>query len=110
MSREPQRPADQRQERPAADPPEDLDPYRISQSQVDRAAQFLPHVQPGLLAFLKQTSRMVIVDFPIETDDGTIRTFMGYRALHSRIRGPGKGGVRLHPDVTEDEVRGLASG
>jgi glutamate dehydrogenase/leucine dehydrogenase len=88
---------------------EDLDPYRISQSQVDCAAQYLPEIQPGLIAFLKQTCRMVTVDFPVETDDGAIRTFTGYRALHTRIRGPGKGGIRLHPDVTEDEVRGLAS-
>jgi glutamate dehydrogenase (NAD(P)+) len=52
---------------------------------------------------------MIIVDIPLDTDDGSVRTFTGYRALHSRIRGPGKGGIRLHPDVTEDEVRGLAS-
>jgi len=62
-----------------------------------------------LVDFLKQTARIVTVDFPIETDDGSIRMFTGYRALHSRIRGPGKGGVRFHPAVTEDEVRGLAS-
>jgi glutamate dehydrogenase/leucine dehydrogenase len=88
---------------------EELNPYRIAQQQVDRAAKYLPHLRRGLVDFLKQTARIVTVDFPIETDDGSIRMFTGYRALHSRIRGPGKGGVRFHPDVTEDEVRGLAS-
>jgi len=95
------------------DPPftagEDLNPYRIAQQQVDQAARYLPHLRRGLVDFLKQTARIVTVDFPIETDDGSIRMFTGYRALHSRVRGPGKGGLRFHPDVTEDEVRALAS-
>jgi glutamate dehydrogenase (NAD(P)+) len=88
---------------------EELNPYRIAQQQVDQAARYLPHLRRGLIDFLKQTARIVTVDFPIETDDGSIRMFTGYRALHSSIRGPGKGGLRFHPDVTEDEVRGLAS-
>jgi glutamate dehydrogenase (NAD(P)+) len=88
---------------------EDLNPYRIAQQRVDQAARYLPHLQPGLLSFLRETSRIITVEFPIETADGSIRMFTGYRALHSRIRGPGKGGVRFHPDVTEDEVRALAS-
>ncbi len=88
---------------------EELNPYRIAQQQVDQAASYLPHLRRGLVDFLNQTARIVTVDFPIEMDDGSIRMFTGYRALHSRVRGPGKGGVRFHPDVTEDEVRGLAS-
>lgn len=88
---------------------EELNPYRIAQQQVDQAARHLPHLRPDLLDFLKQTSRIITVDFPVETDDGSLRMFTGYRALHSRVRGPGKGGVRFHPDVTEDEVRALAS-
>lgn len=88
---------------------EDLNPYHIVGQQIDRAAQYLPGMQRGLIDFLKRTARVITVEFPIETDDGAIRTFTGYRAIHSRIRGPGKGGVRYHPDVTEDEVRALAS-
>jgi glutamate dehydrogenase (NAD(P)+) len=42
-------------------------------------------------------------------DDSSVRTFSGYRALHSRVRGPGKGGIRYHPEVNGDEVRALAS-
>jgi len=67
---------------------EDLNPYRIAQQQLDQAARYLPRLLPGLVDFLKQTARVVTVDFPIETDDGSIRMFTGYRALHSRIRGP----------------------
>jgi glutamate dehydrogenase (NAD(P)+) len=51
---------------------------------------------------------VVIVEFPIETSSGEVRNFVGYRAVHNRIRGPGKGGIRYHPDVTADEVRALA--
>jgi glutamate dehydrogenase (NAD(P)+) len=51
----------------------------------------------------------VQVEFPVQTSDGAVRTFVGYRCVHNRIRGPGKGGIRYHPDVTADEVRALAS-
>jgi glutamate dehydrogenase (NAD(P)+) len=51
----------------------------------------------------------VTVEFPIEMSDGKVRMFVGYRVLHSTVRGPGKGGIRYHPDVTVDEVRALAS-
>jgi glutamate dehydrogenase/leucine dehydrogenase len=67
---------------------EELNPYRIAQQQVDHAARYLPHLRPGLISFLERTARIVSVDFPIETDDGSIHMFTGYRALHSRIRGP----------------------
>lgn len=92
-----------------SDEHEELNPYRIAQHQIDLAAAYLPDLKPGLLDFLKRTSRMISVEFPVEMEDGAIRMFRGYRAVHSRIRGPGKGGVRFHPDVTEDEVRALAS-
>jgi glutamate dehydrogenase (NAD(P)+) len=52
---------------------------------------------------------VILLEFPIDSDDGTVRCFKAYRVLHSRMRGPGKGGIRFHPDVTEDEVRALAS-
>ncbi len=93
----------------ASKPAEDLNPYHIVQQQFDRAARYLPDLKAGMFDFLKRTSRMVTVEFPIEMDDSSVRTFVGYRALHSRIRGPGKGGIRYHPNVTGDEVRALAS-
>jgi hypothetical protein len=57
---------------------------------------------------LRRPKRTLIVDIPIELDDGTIAHFEGYRVQHSLTRGPGKGGVRYHPDVTLEEVMALA--
>ncbi len=88
---------------------EDLNPYHIAQQQFDRAARYIPGLENGLADFLKRPGRTITVEFPIETSDGSVRMFVGYRVLHSTIRGPGKGGIRYHPDVTEDEVRALAS-
>jgi glutamate dehydrogenase/leucine dehydrogenase len=88
---------------------EDLNPFRIAQRQFDQAAPYVSLLRNGLMDFLKSPSRVITVHFPVLMDDGSVRTFVGYRALHSRVRGPGKGGIRYHPDVTEDEVRALAS-
>lgn len=88
---------------------EELNPYRIAQQQFDLAVRYIPGIKTGLLDFLRRTQRTVTVEFPIEMDDGSVRVFVGYRVVHNRIRGPGKGGVRYHPSVTEDEVRALAS-
>ena len=88
---------------------EDLNPYHIGRRQVDKALRYLPDMQRGLIEFLKSPVRTVAVNFPVEMDDGSVRTFTGYRVLHSRVRGPGKGGIRYHPDVTADEVRALAA-
>src|SRR5438128_540643 len=98
---------------PAAPTPpasaEDLNPFRIAQQQFDQAARYVPSLRDGLIDYLKAPARTLTVQFPVETEDGSVRTFTGYRVLHSRMRGPGKGGIRYHPDVTEDEVRALAS-
>ncbi len=87
---------------------EDLNPFHIARQQFDRALPHLPAMKRGMIDFLKSPMRSVALNFPVEMDDGHVQTFAGYRVLHSRIRGPGKGGVRYHPDVTEDEVRALA--
>ncbi len=99
---------------PTAEPrpaiaPEDLNPFHIAQQQFDRASQYLPTLSGGLLEFLRRPGRAIILEFPIETQDGQVRNFVGYRVLHNNVRGPGKGGIRYHPDVTLDEVRALAS-
>ncbi len=88
---------------------EDLNPYNIAQQQFDHAAQYVADFPEGLRTWLRGTIRLLKVEFPIECDDGTVRMFSGYRALHSRIRGPGKGGIRYHPEVNADEVRALAA-
>ena len=98
-----------RMEADASPAGEDFNPFRIAQRQFDRAARFVPELHNGLVEYLKVPARVLTVQFPVQMDDGSVRTFTGYRVLHSRMRGPGKGGIRYHPDVTEDEVRALAS-
>ncbi|GMW02440.1 MAG: glutamate dehydrogenase [Candidatus Hydrogenedentota bacterium] len=65
-------------------------------------------VEEGALARLRYPKRSAIVTVPVRRDDGTTQVFMGYRVQHSITSGPGKGGLRYHPDVTLGEVAGLA--
>ncbi len=65
-------------------------------------------LEDWILEALKRPKRVVKVSFPVKMDDGTIRTFTGYRVLYNDARGPGKGGIRYHPNVNEDEVTALA--
>ena len=94
---------------PASAVSENLNPYDIAQDQFDRAAQYVSDLPDGLRALLRGCGHLVKVEFPVECEDGQVRIFSGYRALHSRVRGPCKGGIRYHPDVNADEVRALAS-
>jgi glutamate dehydrogenase (NAD(P)+) len=87
---------------------ENLNPYAIAARQFHRAAAHLKF-QDGLVDFLLRPARSVTVEFPVELTDGSIAEFVGHRVLHSHVRGPGKGGIRYHPDVTLDEVRALAT-
>ena len=65
-------------------------------------------LDPGVSEKIKQTKQELIVHFPVEMDDGSVKIFTGYRVQHNMARGPGKGGIRYHPDVDLDEVRALA--
>lgn len=85
-----------------------LDHIVISEQQFDRASSYINHLQSGLVDFLQQPKRINIVNFPIELDDGSVKSFRCYRVIHNRVFGPGKGGIRYHPDVTEEEVVSLA--
>jgi glutamate dehydrogenase (NAD(P)+) len=76
--------------------------------QFDQAASRL-HLDEGLLEFLKYPRRSTIVKLPVKMDDGRFQMFTGYRVQHSLVRGPAKGGIRFHPDVTLDEVQALAA-
>lgn len=87
---------------------ENLDPRAISEQQFDHAVCYIKKLKKGLIEFLKQPKRINIVHFPIEMDDGSVQTFHGYRVVHNRVFGPGKGGIRYHPDVTMEEVVALA--
>jgi len=88
---------------------EDLNPFHIAMAQFDSALRYLPELDPGMVEFLKRPDRLITVEFPIETHSGEVLNFVGYRAIHNRVRGPGKGGIRYHPGVTADEVLALAS-
>ena len=58
---------------------------------------------------LSACERELIVNFPVRMNSGGIKVFTGYRVIHSTLRGPSKGGIRYHPDVTLDETRALAA-
>ncbi len=77
-------------------------------AQIDRVAPYLQHLA-DYIDTLKRPKRALIVDVPIVMDDGTIRHFEGYRVQHNLSRGPGKGGIRYHPDVDLNEVTALAA-
>jgi glutamate dehydrogenase (NAD(P)+) len=84
-----------------------INPIDVAMKQVDIAAEKLK-LEPGLCEKIKQTKRELIVHFPVKMDDGRVKVFTGYRVQHNVTRGPGKGGIRYHPDVDLDEVRALA--
>ena len=83
-------------------------PWHTYLSQVDRVLPYIGHLAHWSET-LKRPKRALIVDVPIEMDDGTVRHFEGYRVQHNLSRGPGKGGVRYHPDVTLEEVMALSA-
>jgi glutamate dehydrogenase (NAD(P)+) len=83
-------------------------PWGSYLAQVDRVTPYLGALA-RLVETLKRPKRTLIVDVPIEMDDGRIAHFEGYRVQHSLTRGPGKGGVRYHPDVTLEEVMALSA-
>jgi glutamate dehydrogenase (NAD(P)+) len=86
----------------------ELTPLENAMRQFDRAASLLA-IKPDLLDVIRQPVKAIIVWLPIQMDDGTLRVFEGYRVLHSIARGPGKGGVRYHPDLNLDEVKALSA-
>jgi len=86
---------------------EELNPYKIALSQLADVAERI-NLDPGLHEKLKYPKRTLIVSVPIYMDNGEMRVFEGYRVQHSLERGPAKGGVRFHPQVTLDEVKALA--
>ena len=86
-----------------------LGPWGNYLQQVDRVTPYLGSLARWVET-LKRPKRILIVDVPIELDNGTVAHFEGYRVQHNMSRGPGKGGVRYHPDVTLEEVMALAAG
>lgn len=83
------------------------DLYRNSVMQLEEAAKTMK-LDPNIAERLKVPKRALIVSVPIRLDDGSIRVFEGYRVQHNMTLGPGKGGIRFHPEVNLSEVAGLA--
>jgi glutamate dehydrogenase (NAD(P)+) len=84
-----------------------IDPWASAQRQFDIAADRLS-LDPALRAVLREAERELIVSVPVRMDDGSVEVFTGYRVQHNLGRGPSKGGIRYHQDVTLNEVRALA--
>jgi glutamate dehydrogenase (NAD(P)+) len=94
--------------RPAATVPALVEnPWENAQRQFDMAAEQLG-LDQALRTVLREPKRELIVHVPVKMDNGTVQVFQGYRVQHNLARGPAKGGIRYHPDVTLDEVRALA--
>ena len=85
-----------------------LGPWGNYLQQVDRVTPYLGSLARWVET-LKRPKRILIVDVPIELDNGTIAHYEGYRVQHNLSRGPGKGGVRFHQDVTLSEVMALSA-
>jgi glutamate dehydrogenase (NAD(P)+) len=90
---------------------EDLNLHHIVRRQFDRAVPFAEELDGwrGIAQWLFEPDRIIEVTMPVRRDDGYVHIFRGYRVLHSTIRGPGKGGIRFHPEAGPDEVKALAT-
>ncbi|MGH9684984.1 MAG: Glu/Leu/Phe/Val family dehydrogenase [Candidatus Acidiferrales bacterium] len=87
---------------------DELNVYQSAEARFEIACQKLG-LEDGLYRYLKYPSKEITVYIPVSRDNGQLEVFIGYRVLHSTVRGPGKGGIRFAPDVSIDEVRALAA-
>ncbi|KEO84495.1 Glu/Leu/Phe/Val family dehydrogenase [Tumebacillus flagellatus] len=91
----------------ANEPVENLNVLTSTQLVIGEALNKLGYGQE-MFELLKEPLRVLTVRIPVRMDDGNVKVFTGYRAQHNDAVGPTKGGIRFHPDVTEDEVKALA--
>jgi len=84
-----------------------INAWDVAQQQFDLAAEQL-NLSPGLRKVLREPKRELTVHFPVKMDDGSVQVFTGYRVQHNLSRGPAKGGIRYHQNVSLDEVKALA--
>jgi glutamate dehydrogenase (NAD(P)+) len=87
---------------------EELNPFEIAKQQFNRAADYLD-LDSSMRHVLSSAKRQLIVSIPVKMDGGDVQVFEGYRVQHNIARGPAKGGIRYHPNVTLDEVKALAA-
>ena len=86
---------------------EKINPFEVALTQLEEASKIL-NLEKGMLEILSNPKRILTVSIPTRMDDGSIKVFTGYRSQHNDARGPHKGGIRYHPDVTLDEVKALS--
>jgi glutamate dehydrogenase (NAD(P)+) len=86
---------------------EKINPFEVALQQLEEASKIL-NLDKGMLEILSNPKRILTVSIPTRMDDGSIKVFTGYRSQHNDARGPHKGGIRYHPDVTLDEVKALS--
>jgi glutamate dehydrogenase (NAD(P)+) len=86
---------------------EEASEWRTAQSQFDAAAEIIG-LEPELREILREVQREFTCHFPVQLDNGEVEVYTGYRVQHNIHRGPAKGGIRYHPDVSLDEVKALA--
>jgi len=86
---------------------DDVNPFESFQEQVDDAAEYID-VDDGLLARLKNPERILETNLSVEMDDGSVEVFRAYRSQFNGDRGPYKGGIRYHPQVSREEVKALS--
>ena len=82
-------------------------PFELAKAQLRRVGEIFA-LDPNLIRVLSQCKKAVEVSIPVAMDDGSTGVYQGYRVTHNIARGPSKGGIRYHPDVTLDEVKSLA--
>ncbi len=85
-----------------------INPFETAKQQVDIVADLIG-IDSGIREVLKHPKRELTVNFPVRMDNGSYKVFTGYRVQYNMARGPTKGGIRYHPQVTLDEVRALAA-
>jgi glutamate dehydrogenase (NAD(P)+) len=86
---------------------EKINPFEVALKQLEEASKIL-NLKEGMLEILSNPKRILTVSIPTRMDDGSIKVFTGFRSQHNDARGPHKGGIRYHPDVTLDEVKALS--
>lgn len=84
-----------------------INPFEVALEQLDEAAKLIK-LDNGLHQILAHPKRVLIVSIPVRLDNKEIRVFTGFRSQHNDARGPYKGGIRYHPQVTIDEVKALS--
>jgi len=87
--------------------PASINPFEVALKQLDEAAKLIK-LDKGLHQVLANPKRVLTVSLPVKMDNGEIRVFTGFRSQHNDARGPYKGGIRYHPQVTIDEVKALS--